>query len=235
MPNNYFSFKLFTIRQDKASFKVGTDGVLLGATANTEGAGRVLDVGSGTGLIAIMLAQRCNALITAIEPDRESYMQCMENVMHCPWKDRITVENTSIQEFRSSGTFDLIVSNPPYFSNSLKNPDPRKSASRHSDSLSDDDLLEYCSALLSVNGRLQVIMPYNEGKLLVTRAEKYNLFCNELISIKPLPSGETIRQIITLSHASTEITESSLTIGTGIRHHYTEEYISLTRDFYLKF
>ena len=102
MSNNYFSFKQFTIHQDKASFKVGTDGVLLGAVADLGGANRILDIGSGTGLIALMAAQRSNAEIVALEPDYNSYLQCIENIGLCPWKERIKVENISLQEYQPS-------------------------------------------------------------------------------------------------------------------------------------
>ncbi|MBK8884052.1 MAG: methyltransferase [Bacteroidales bacterium] len=148
MSNSYFSFKQFTITQDKAAFKVGTDGVLLGAVADLEGVTSILDIGSGTGLIAIMLAQRCDASITAIEPDYESYVQCLENVSLCKWKERITVENTDLQNYHPEMNFDLAVINPPYFSDSLKNPDPRKSVSRHNDLLTNSDLLKNVPRLL---------------------------------------------------------------------------------------
>ena len=116
MANNYFSFKQFTIYQDKSAFKVGTDSVLLGACTDIAGVRRILDIGSGTGIISIMLAQRCDAEITAIEPDYESYIQTCENVSRCDWHNRIKVENTSLQNFIArNAKFDLIVTNPPFF------------------------------------------------------------------------------------------------------------------------
>jgi len=117
MANNYFNFKQFTIYQDKSAFKVGTDGVLLGAYTDVTGVNRILDIGSGTGLISIMLAQRCEAEITAIEPDNESYIQTCENVSRCDWHERIKVEHTDLQNLNQvQGKFDLIVTNPPFFS-----------------------------------------------------------------------------------------------------------------------
>ena len=150
MANNYFSFKQFTIYQDKSAFKVGTDGVLLGAVTDITGIRSILDIGSGTGLISIMLAQRSDAAITAIEPDLESFIQTAENVSRCKWNDRIKVEHTDLQKFSpDQGKYDLIVTNPPYFSGSLKSPDLRKSATRHNDSLTTAELLKGVDRLIN--------------------------------------------------------------------------------------
>jgi tRNA1Val (adenine37-N6)-methyltransferase len=236
MANDYFSFKQFTIYQDKSAFKVGTDGVLLGACANIEGARKILDIGSGTGLISIMLAQRCNAYITAIEPDHESFIQTCENVSRCEWSTRIKVENTSLQNFNSDqDKFDLIVTNPPYFSDSLKNPDPRKTFARHNDSLSSEELLEGVSKLLDEQGRLQLILPYVEGNIFIAGANKFGLYCNNILKIKPLPTSEIRRLILTFSRIRKKPVESFLTFEHGKRHEFTDEYINLTKDFYLKF
>jgi tRNA1Val (adenine37-N6)-methyltransferase len=235
MANSFFNFKEFTIYQDKAAFKVGTDGVLLGASANLEEVKRILDVGSGTGLIAIMLAQRCGAEITAIEPDYYSFVQCVENVSLCTWKDRIRVENLAIQDYHPSQLFDLVIANPPYFSESLKNPDRRKSAARHDDSLSRNDLLNGVSRLLTETGRLQVIMSYAEGSLLIAEASGYGLFCNHILKIRPMPASEIRRLILTFSRERMTATEKFLTIEHGKRHEFTMEYKDLTKDFYIKF
>jgi tRNA1Val (adenine37-N6)-methyltransferase len=235
MANNYFNFKQFTIQQDKAVFKVGTDGVLLGAIADLAGAKRILDIGSGTGVIAIMLAQRSNADIVAIEPDYGSFVQCLENVNLCKWKDRIKVVNSSLQDYQPDMKFDLVVSNPPYFSDSLRNPDPGKSAARHNDSLTNDELLNGASGLMAEGGRLQVIMPNVEGNLFIAESFRYGLFCNDILKIKPLPTSEIRRLILTFSRQRLRPTEKFLTIEHGKRHEFTEEYIDLTKDFYLKF
>ena len=145
----------------------------LGPTADITNKKRILDIGSGTGLIAIMLAQRSDAEIVAIEPDPESFLQACDNVSGCKWSSRIKVVNTDLQSY-DPGTdkFDLIVTNPPYFSNSLKNPDPRKSATRHNDSLSSDDLLSGVARLLADNGIFQLIMPYVEGTIFIAEAQE---------------------------------------------------------------
>lgn len=236
MAKDYFSFKQFTIYQNKSAFKVGTDGVLLGAIADITDAENILDIGSGTGLISIMLAQRCEAIITAIEPDPESYIQTCENVIHSPWHERIKVVQTTLQDFyQNEIKFDLVITNPPYFSNSLKNPDPRKSSARHNDSLTSDKLLRGVLKFLKEDGSFQLILPYVEGNIFIAEASKYGLYCNNLLKIRPLPSSEIRRLILTFSRIQKKPVERFLTIEHGRRHEYTEEYINLTKEFYLKF
>jgi tRNA1Val (adenine37-N6)-methyltransferase len=235
MGNSWFSFKQFTIAQDKAAFKVGTDGVLLGAVADTAKADHILDIGTGTGLVAIMLAQRSNAKIHAIEPDPDSFQQCIENINACPWKERIEAEMVSLRDFRPSARFDLIVSNPPYFTDSLKNPDPRKSAARHNDTLGNDELLEGVSSLISEKGKFQVILPWAEGNVLIATAAIYGLYCNEILKIRPTSSAEIRRMLITFSREKIKVSERFLTIEQGARHEFTQQYIDLTRDFYIRF
>jgi tRNA1Val (adenine37-N6)-methyltransferase len=236
MTNNYFSFKQFIIYQDRSAFKVGTDGVLLGANADIRNVKRILDIGSGTGLIAIMLAQRCDAEIVAIEPDPESYIQSCDNVNLCKWSSRIKVENTNLQNYNpEKEKFDLIVTNPPYFTDSLKNPDPRKSASRHNESLTSEELLAGILRLLNDDGRLQLIMPYVEGNVFIAEAHKYGLYCFNILKIRPLPTSEVRRLILTFSRERLLVTEKFLTIEHSRRHEFTDEYINLTKDFYLRF
>lgn len=236
MSNNYFNFKEFTIDQGKSSFKVGTDGVLLGAASDVAGKKKILDIGTGTGLISLMMAQRCDATIAAIEPDYESFLQAVDNAAHCKWKSRITVIYSDLQKFTADDEkFDLIVSNPPYFSNSLKNPDPRKSSARHNDSLSSADLLIGVARLLDEEGLFQLIMPYAEGTIFIAEAQQYGLYCNSILKIRPLPTAEIRRLILTFSRERQKLTEKFLTIERGERHEFTDEYKTLTKDFYLKF
>jgi tRNA1Val (adenine37-N6)-methyltransferase len=236
MANNYFSFKQFTVYQDQCAFKVGTDGVLLGAVADVYGAEHILDIGTGTGLVALMLAQRSEAGIVALEPDARSYSQACSNISNSKWASRISVVNASLQDFHPVDTrFDLIVSNPPFFSDSLKNPDPAKANARHNDLLTNDDLLKGASRLLAPGGRFQVIMPYAEGTIMVADAQEYGLYCNNILKIKPLPTSEIRRLILTFSGKKQKATEQFLTIEHGGRHEFTEEYKNLTREFYLKF
>jgi tRNA1Val (adenine37-N6)-methyltransferase len=219
MANNYFNFKQFTINQEKAAFRVGTDGVLLGAYADVRSAGRILDVGTGTGLIALMLAQRCDAEIVAIEPDHDSFLQSCENINSSRWNDR----------------FDLIVTNPPYFSDSIRNPDTRKAIARHNDTLTSGDILMHSSRFLSQQGKLQLIMPFIEGNIFIAEAADYGFFCHDLLRIKPLPTSEIRRLIMSFGRERKKPSEKFLTIEHGKRHEFTEEYKKLTGEFYLHF
>ncbi len=151
MSNSCFQFKQFKINQDRCAMKVGTDGVLLGTWTDVSGVQSILDVGTGTGLIALMLAQRSSAaIISGIEIDGDAAAQAVENVNNSPWREKINIEAVSLQTFtKNTGCrFDLIVSNPPYFNKSLKNPDAQRSVARHSDLLSRQDLLTAADTLL---------------------------------------------------------------------------------------
>lgn len=236
MANSFFSFKQFTINQDKCAFKVGTDGVLLGACVDLTGKKRILDIGAGTGLITLMVAQRCDAEIVAIEADHDSFVQASENIGRSIWGSRITIENCTLQKFKpDSSGFDLIVTNPPYFIDSLKSPDPAKSHARHNDTLTHSDILTGTDRLLVKSGLLQVIMPYNEGNIFIAEAQEYGFYCKSILKIRPTPSSGIRRLILGFSRNRAKSAESFLTIEKGRRHEFTEEYIRLTRDFYLKF
>jgi tRNA1Val (adenine37-N6)-methyltransferase len=236
MANNYFSFKQFTVFQDKSAFKVGTDGVLLGAYADVSGREKILDIGTGTGLIALMIAQRCEAEIVAIEPDHDSFIQAEENVMKSKWSGRIKVVNCLLQDYMPlHQRFDLIVTNPPFFIDSLKNPDQAKSKARHNDNLTHSDILYGAERLIEPGGLLQVIMPYAEGNIFLAEASEFGFFCNSIIKIRPTSSSEIRRLILGFSRTRKPAIERFLTIEKGKRHEFTEEYINLTKDFYLKF
>lgn len=236
MANSYFNFKQFTIYQDKCAFKVGTDGVLLGACAEVAGKKRILDIGTGTGLVSLILAQRCDAEIAAIEPDYDSFNQASENVKNSKWSNRIKVENCTLQNYvRDNIKFDLIVTNPPYFIDSLKIPDPAKSNTRHNDNLTHSDILEAMGRLLEADGFLQLILPYDEGNIFIAEAQEFGFYCNTVLKIRPTPSSGIRRLILGFSRKKRKPAEQFLTIEKGKRHDFTEDYISLTKDFYLKF
>jgi tRNA1Val (adenine37-N6)-methyltransferase len=234
MSNSYFRFKQFTINQDKCAFKVGTDGVLLGACADVFGKKKILDIGTGTGLIALILAQRSDAEIVAIESDYSSFIQATENVRQSRWSNRIKVENSLLQNYVPANTrFDLIVSNPPYFIDSLKNPDPAKSKARHNDSLTHSDILKAADTLLNKDGLLQLILPYVEGNIFIAEAQGYGFYCGSILKIRPTQSAEIRRLILGFGRKMGKPAEQFLTIEKGKRHEFTDDYISLTKDFYL--
>jgi tRNA1Val (adenine37-N6)-methyltransferase len=237
MASNIFNFKQFTINQDRSAFKVGTDGVILGACADVSGVKSILDIGTGTGLIALMLAQRSEADVTAIEPDGESFLQACRNAAQSLWADRIHIVNSDLQSFfPGESRYDLIVTNPPYFKDSLKNPEKKKASARHHTSLGFDDLLKGVSRLLRTSGVFRLILPLNEGLGFAEMAGDYGLYCCNILKIKPLPQGPVKRLILTFSKQQHDFTEEScLVIENGKRHEYTEEYKKLTGDFYLSF
>ena len=234
MSNSYFNFKQFSIKQERSAFKVGTDSVVLGAYMDITGAKRILDIGTGTGLLALMAAQKSSADIIALEADRDSCNQAIENFAASRWSDRLTAINQRIQEFPGIGEkFDVIVSNPPYFSNSLKNPDSRKAGSRHNDSLSFVELVQAVEKFLSAHGRFWVIVPANEAGKMVNAAEKIPLYPEKMLKIYPKPNSRVSRIIYSFSSNKRDIFEEEITVEEATRHHYTAKYRELTKDFYL--
>jgi tRNA1Val (adenine37-N6)-methyltransferase len=234
LANNYFRFKQFTIRQEYGAMKVGTDGVLLGAWANPANAINILDIGTGTGLIAMMLAQRSPAHIEAIEIEPQAYRQALENVENCSWKDRIRVIHSSFQEFsrHTEQTFDLIVSNPPFFTNSLKAPLEGRNMARHNDILPPNDLLAGVDKLLHADGKFCLILPYVDSQLFIVDAALCNLYCNRKTSIKHTPGKKLNRVLMQFSRNRTSVEENELMIRKEDGS-FTGEYTLLTRDYYL--
>lgn len=235
MPNPYFRFKQFTVFHDKCAMKVGVDGVTLGAWADVSGAKSILDVGCGSGLIALMLAQRSEARITAIELDVPSVSQTKENVGNSPWGDRIKIVHSSFQDFAEnySGQFDLIVSNPPFFINSLKNPSQSRAVARHTDTLLHEDLVKNAKKLLAENGKFCVILPVLEGEQFIELAENEGLFCSQRVSVFPNLEKPAKRLLLEFKNEKTDCQESEITIEKE-RGIYTDEYRELVKVFYLK-
>lgn len=217
--------------------KVGTDGVLLGAWANTDNVQRVLDIGTGTGLIAIMLAQRSTAGIDAIEIEKIAAKQAIENSSNSPWKDRIRVHPISLQEFLivHKVKYDLIVSNPPYYTNSYTNPDPERKIARHNEMLSPDELFSGVSEILSAKGRFAIVYPSDLLSTLNEKALKYNLYMNRITEVFPTPQKPSKRILAEFSFQNGIIERNKITIEDNGRHKYSKEYIAITKDFYLNF
>lgn len=237
MSNPFFQFKQFTIRHDKCAMKVGTDGVLLGAWAGIESCNRILDIGTGTGLIAMMLAQRSKAVIDAIDIDAEACLQAQENAESSPFAERIKIRHSTLSDFAQTdtGLYDLIVSNPPYFVDSLKCPDQKRNTARHTDTLTLEDLLQDSRKLLAPQGRIALILPYDQKERLTDCIRTQNLFLSKETSVIPVPGAEPKRLLAELTAEPPVFPtfSSQLTIEIA-RHQYTNEYVSLTKDFYLK-
>lgn len=236
MGSKYFKFKQFTVFHDKCAMKVGTDGVLLGAWTNFDNCKSILDVGTGSGLIALMAAQRNNlANITAIEIDEDAAVQAQENVENSPFKDKITVFSTSFQDFASSSTekFDLIISNPPFFANSLPSPDLKRTDARHTDTLTLNELFKLSKKILDNNGVVSLIYPFLERENIVSTAEKENFYLSRETVVFPTPSGLPKRILLEFSLNKPEnVSINQLVIETN-RHIYSPEFGELAKDFYL--
>lgn len=215
--------------------KVGADGVTLGAWANVTDANKILDIGTGTGLIALMLAQRSDAEITAIDIESDCVLQAKENVGKSPFHDKITVLKSSVQDFlkTSNKKFDSIVCNPPFFVNSLKSPSDSRTTARHNVSLSYEDLIESTQKLLTENGKLCVILPLIEGNQFIDLSKKNNLFCSKKTTVFPNHEKQAKRLLLEFRKEKVVLEESNLTIEQE-RHVYTSQYSELVKDFYLK-
>ena len=232
-----FHFKQFTIHQDRCSMKVGTDGVLLGAWADVGEAAHILDVGTGSGLIAIMLAQRAEgAHIHAVEVDQASAGQARENMEVSPWKGRLQVFHAPVQEYaRSVSTpYDLIVSNPPFFSGGTFSHNQDRNSVRHTIKLPHGDLLSAARSLLAPRGRFCLILPYIEGLRFQELAKNYHLYCTRETEVKPTKDKPVERLLLQFEREAREIEKNSLVIQNNKRNDWTEEYVKLAGDFYLK-
>ena len=217
--------------------KVGTDGVLLGAWADVAGAASILDAGAGTGLIALMLAQRSPATIVAVEIDDEAYREACFNVSQSPWPGRIEVRHAAFQDFAAQTTqkFDLLVSNPPFFENDLPAPDRQRSTARHNHLLPFDELLAGAAKLLSANGKLAVILPSRQADNFIPKAREQELYLVRNTLVKANPAKAPHRCLLEFSPVPGLLREELLVIENGRHHDYTEAYKQLTREFYLAF
>ncbi len=236
MANPYFSFKQFTVHHDRCAMKVGIDGVLLGVWCNVMNAGKILDIGTGTGLIALMLAQRSNSDIDAIDIDTNAALQATENVKLSPWANRIHVQEISLQDFagKTNHRYDLIVSNPPYFVNSLKAPSTERTIARHTDSLTHEELILNAQLLLVPQGRICIILPAKEALQCKEAALSRGLFCTRETRVIPKPDAEIKRILLEFTLQSKPTEERTIVIEGHERHHYSPEFSLLAKDFYLK-
>lgn len=235
--NKPFKFKQFVINQDRCAMKIGTDGVLLGAWATIEHQpSSILDIGAGTGVLSLMLAQRSLAEnIEALEIDEEAYEQCVANFEDCPWADRLFCYHAGLDEFidEIEDPYDLIISNPPFYSEDVSSGSEARDKARQNQSLPFDELLEGVSKLLSSAGIFATIIPFKEEATFIHLANSFGLFPNRILRVKGNSSAEIKRSLLEFSFKETAVAEDELTIEVK-RHEYTQDYINLTKVFYLK-
>lgn len=237
MASPYFKFKQFAVHHDRSSLKVGTDAVLLGAWADVADAKHILDIGTGSGVIALMLAQRSAAQIDAIDIDEESVKQAQENFELSPWASRLNARTISLKDFTKVTTnkYDLVVSNPPYFTDSYKPTDPQRFSARHNDQLPINELAENAAKLLSLSGQFCVILPVKESALLTSAARSHGLFPEKELWVYSFTGKEVFRKLILFGKNETNCVREELTIETGPGQGYSKEYIELTKEYYLNF
>jgi len=227
-----FKFKEFSIIQEKSAMKVGTDGVLLGCWVACEKANNILDIGCGTGLITLILGQRnLNSNVTGIEIDEIASQEAQENISNSDWEERIEIKHTSLQQFAPYLKFDLIVSNPPFFPQNKSQ--QSRDIARHTNTLSFEELIDNAAKLLAENGILSVVIPNNSEEYFCKIAAVYNLHCNRVCYVKGNETSQVKRVMMEFSFIKTAILTEHLTIETS-RHNYTDKYIQLCKDFYLK-
>ncbi len=232
-----FHFKQFSIAQDRCAMKVGTDGVLLGAWAKMpEGGQSALDIGTGTGVIALMLAQRFSEVqVKGIDIDESAAKQAEENFRTSPFTHQLSVEQVALQDFQTDEKYDYIVSNPPFFTNGILPENKQRQLARHFTDFSLELLFDKVSTLLAARGIFSIIMPISEQENILKTARENGLYCQESCVVYPNPNKAAKRILLSFSFQKRERVHSTLTIETDIRHHYTSEYKELLKDFYLAF
>jgi tRNA1Val (adenine37-N6)-methyltransferase len=234
MSETTFRFRQFTIHQDKCAMKVGTDAVLLGAWVNPNGSHKILDIGTGTGIIALMIAQKSKGIIHAVDIDEGSYLQSRENFRISPWFDRLLPFHISFQDFSATAVtrYDLIVSNPPYFHHASKPQQELRSQARHHDQLTFEDLILGTKKILSQDGKLCVILPIREGMEFMDLAMRNGLFCQRMLKVKTKQDKPEKRVLMEFTQRFGVMEESSIVIHDAIDQ-FSVEYRKMTGEYYL--
>lgn len=236
LPNNWFHFKQFTINQENCAMKIGTDSILLGAWANCYNKSNILDIGTGTGVLALMLAQKENKNIFAIDIDKNAANLAKQNVNNSRWTSDIQVFHSSLQEFNLPvKKFNFIITNPPYFSKSLKSPQANRTTARHTYTLTHREIIDFYKNNLSEKGKSAIILPVVDGENFIKQSAEINLFCIRKCFVQPNQFKKPHRLLLEFSFEKQITQESEIIIENGVRHHYTDEYKKLTEEFYLSF
>lgn len=232
-----FQFKEFSIEQDRCAMKIGTDGVLLGAWTSIQDPSAILDIGAGTGILALMLAQRSDAMqIDALEIDEDAYEQCVENFENSAWADRLFCYHAALDEFAEEmedEKYDLIISNPPFHTEDYKSGDNARNMARFADSLPFEELIKFASELLSDKGSFAVIIPYSEENYFLKLSEKVNLFPNRITRVRGTVNTAVKRSLLQLSFTDKPFSSNELILEES-RHQYTQNYQKMVAPFYLK-
>ncbi len=233
-----FNFKKFSVQQDKCAMKIGTDAVLLGAWCPIDNNPiSVLDIGAGTGILSLMIAQRSNAeQIDAIEIEENAYEECVSNFENAPWSDRLFCFHAGLDEFvdEPEEEYDLIISNPPFYSEDYKTKDSQRDLARFQDALPFEDLIEAADLLLSENGIFAVIIPFKEEEKFIDLCSKVELFAIKITRVKGSHTTPVVRSLLAFKRLELSVLEAEELVIEVIRHEYTDDYISLTKEFYLK-
>ena len=231
MPNSYFQFKQFRVEQDKCAMKVTTEGCILGAWVNVRDTGRVLDIGGGTGLLSLMLAQKSQAKIDTVEIDTKAFQQSQSNFQQSPWANRLSIHHGRIQDFKPNRKYDYIISNPPFFSNHLKAKSGQFNVAAHSEALSQDDLVEVTCRLLDQDGNATFIFPSYEADQFLKLALKNNLYLKSELVILNRAGDSPFRKIKTFGFQKVKNSSTHLIIREG--NDYSRDFVSLLKDYYL--
>lgn len=234
MPNDYFQFKNFIVWQNKTAMKVCTDSCILGSWVNAKTEKRILDIGTGTGLLALMLAQRYPVPVDAVEINEAAAKQASENVRNSPWPDRITVFHDRIQAFQNTTPYqyDLIISNPPFYANHLTTRHVARNQAIHNRDLPLDALMQSTKKLLSKHGNFYVLLPEKEGRDFEKLAGQYQLFINEKLLIRDKQESNVLRVILKIQQMKVELLEHSLCIKNP-NGDYSHEFQRLLQPYYL--
>jgi tRNA1Val (adenine37-N6)-methyltransferase len=233
-----FQFKQFAVNQDQTAMKIGTDGVLLGAwTPIDNNPKSILDIGTGTGIIALMLAQRTNSQqIDALEIDENAYEQAVNNFENSQWSDRLFCFHAGLDEFveEPEEEYDLIISNPPFYTDDYQSENEQRNLARFQEAMPFEDLVEAAALLLSETGIFSVIIPFKEEEKFIDLANEYDLFPIKITRVKGTPTSEIKRSLLAFRKYELPVLLADELVIETARHQYTAEYIALTQDFYLK-
>ncbi len=236
MPKPTFQFKQFTIRQDRCAMKVSTDGVLFGAWVDVAGAGRVLDIGTGTGLLALIAAQRnTDAMIDAVEIDDAAAEQAAENAAGSPWADRVRVHRMDVRRMTSAEPYDRIICNPPYYAGYSIARDERTGLAKHSGELLFTELIAAVDRLLSAEGRFAVIIPLNREKEFLVDAKQVGLAPVRRCVVKYVAHRPAKRVLLELDRSGASLHDEELTIEATGPFDYTPDYRALIGNLMLGF